>query len=99
MKHQQLLRKRRKEKTQVVKKPKKVAKSNQLKPTTPTIRASTRVIAQQAKEVAKPKEKKDETQKIPRRKYVSQAESDEEKIELSDNNQFQVVRVRIIQNN
>ena len=47
--------KKRKSKTLAVKKPKKVAKPNQPKPTTPTTRASTRVTTQKDKEVAKPK--------------------------------------------
>ena len=64
--------------------PKKVSKPNQPKPIAPTIRASTRVTAQKAKEVSKGK--KDETQKRSRRKYVAQAEFDKEKIELDENN-------------
>ena len=74
-----------------MRKPKKVSKPIQPKPTTPTIRASTRVTTQKAKEVAKPKEKTVEAQKRPKRKYVSQVEFDEEKIELDDKSQFQVV--------
>lgn len=83
--------KKRKAKTPTVTKPKKIAKLNQPKPPTPTTRASTRVTAQKAKEVAKPKQKEGGPQKRPRRKYVAQAESDEERTEFDDNSQFQVV--------
>ena len=72
-------------------KAKKVSKPTHPKPTTPTTRASTTFTAQKAKEVAKPKEKEAEAQKRPRRKYVAQTKSNEEKIESDDNNQFQVV--------
>ena len=63
--------KKRKEKTQVVIKPKKIVKPSQHKPTTPTTRASMRVTTQKAKEVSKTKEKEGEPKKRPRRKYVS----------------------------
>ena len=71
--------------------PKKVAKPTEPNPTTPTIRASIRVTTQKDKEVAKTKEKIGKALKRPKRKYVSPIETDEEKIELDENNQFQVV--------
>ena len=64
-------RKKRKTKIPSVIEPKKVAKPSHPKPTTPTTRASTRVIAQNAKVVTKPKEKEGGLHKRPSRKYVS----------------------------
>ena len=71
-----------------------MTKPIEVKPKKPTTRATARAITQKAKEEAKEKkkviEKTSEVQRN-RRKYISQLDSDEEKIESEDNNQFRVV--------
>ena len=85
-----------KDKTQPTTHPKakKATKPTQAKPKKPTTRATTRASTQKAKEEIKEKntdtEQTGEVQR-KRRKYVAHPDSDEERIESEDNNQFKVV--------
>ncbi len=70
---------------------KKIAKPIHPKPTTPTTRVNTCTNTQKAKEKTKQIEQGGQEKKRPRRKYVAQLDSEEEKMKLDDNNQFKVV--------
>ena len=82
--------KKRRAKTQPASQPKgnKVVKPSPTNPTAPTTRASTRAITQKAKEQAKEKKKAIEqqglVQKKPRRKYIAQLDSNDERTESED---------------
>ena len=70
---------------------KNIIKPSQAKPTAPTTRDSTCATTQKAKEKTKQVDQGGKFQKRPRRKYVAQDKSNEEKTESDDNNQFKVV--------
>lgn len=89
--------KKRKDKTQPAAQPKgkKIAKPSTAKPTAPATRASTRATTQKAKEQVKEKKKAIEqqghVQKKPKRRYIAQPESNDEKTESKDISQFRMV--------
>lgn len=70
---------------------KKISKPSQPKTIAHTTRASTHVTSQKAKEKAKPIEQEGRSQRKPRRKYIAQVESNEERTKFDENNQFKVV--------